>query len=348
MKNIYFLIIGLLLVVFANSQQQTMGLISSLSNSEINSINTKIYGYNNMIVSNNYQHYASKHRSRKHSFNTNIGESNQTTLFHSKDTTNRVKKTLATTEDSTINTNSNKCCMVKYFLNNKGIYKYGVHVEGKVQDCEEKVAIPHAYVSLNSAVVPGKYLIIPTTNEGKFNIDVVDDSLGSITVIKKGYADKEVKLQDATVINENTSYAFNVCLDKEVNNDNKQIKNEESNPSNLVAYFGFNKSTLNRTTRNMLDSLIKSIKHSKERPSSIELNGYTDSKGHKKYNLELSRERAIECRRYLLNHGLAHVKVKVHAYGSSNPLEKELLDNNLDNPKARAMNRRVEIVINHK
>ena len=347
MKNIYFLIIGLLFVVYANSQQP-IGLISSLSNTEINSIKTRIYGYNNIVASNNFQHYASKHRSRKHLTNTNIGVPKKSTLLLLKDTTNRTKKTLATTEDSTVNTNSNKCCVVKYFLNEKGVYKYGVHVEGKVQDCVEKAAIPHAYVSLNSAVVPGKYLIIPTTEEGKFNIDVVDDSLGSITVIKKGYADKEVKLQDATVINENTSYAFNVCLDKEVNNENKQIKNDESNPSNLVAYFGFNKSTLNRTTRIMLDSLVKSIKHSKERPSSIELNGYTDSKGHKKYNLELSRERAIECRRYLINHGLAHVKIRVHAYGSTNPLEKELLDNNLDNPKARAMNRRVEIVIHHK
>ncbi len=349
MKNIFILIVGLLIVQIANSQQQSgIGLLSSLSSSEINTINSKMYKFSKLIVSNNYQGYSANkhHRISKHISSSIIGDTNQTSKRIKKDTLNSY--TLKTiTKDSINKSNSNNCCVIKYFLTEKGAYKYGVHVEGNVQDCIEKNAIPHAYVSLNSAVVPGKYLIIPTTSEGNFNIDVVDDSIGSITVIKKGYADKNVKLQEATIINENTSYAFNVCLDKETLDSSKLIKSENSQ-SNLVALFGFNKHSLNKATRNLLDSLIKNIKQSNIRPSSIELNGYTDSKGNRKYNLALSRERAIECRRYLITHGLAHTKIRVHAFGSSNPLEKELLDNNVDNPKARAQNRRVEIVINHK
>jgi len=347
MKNIYFLIIGLLIVAFANSQQQSnIGLLSSLSNTELNTINSKIFKFSKLIVVNNYKHSASKKRRiMKHISNSVIGDSNQNSTHFVKDTINSIDK--LETKDSLINSVNNKCCFIKYFITEKGSYKYGVHVEGNVQDCVERIAIPHAYISLNSAVVQGKYLIIPTTAEGNFKVDVIDDSIGSITVIKKGYADKEVKLQDATIINENTSYAFNVCLEKEIIDTNKLI-NKEDKSSNPIALFSFNKHTLNKSTRNMLDSLIRNIKHSNNRPSSIELNGYTDSKGHKKYNVELSRERALECRRYLINHGLAHVRIRVHAFGSANPLEKEFLDNNLDNPKARAMNRRVEIVINHK
>ena len=352
MKNFLCIILTVLITISTYSQQyNNIGLISSLSNSEVNSLNTKMVAFKELLVSNNFEHYSSKkHKSRKkiHFKSTEV-------TFKTVDTNQNVfiKDTLNTNETKSISNDSiisasNKCCVIKYFALKKGNYKFGVHVEGHVQDCVEKVAIPHAYVSLNSAVVAGKYLIIPTSEEGKFNIDVIDDSIGSITVIKKGYADKEVKLQDATLINDNTSYAFNVCLDKEKIDTTPLINDkQETKSSSLLAYFGFNKFTLNKSTRNILDSLIKSIKHSNNRPTSIDLNGYTDSKGNKKYNLELSKERAIECRRYLINHGLAHVRIRVHAYGSSNPVEKELLDNNIDNPKARAQNRRVEIVLHN-
>ena len=252
--------------------------------------------------------------------------------------------TIKSTFDSSAN-NSN--CIIKYSLSRSKDYKYNMHVEGLVSDCSEKVAIPHAYISLNSAVVSGKYMIVPTSIDGKFKVDVDDDSIGSITVIKKGYSERKISLNEATQINENTSYKFNLCLNKEVANENKiGIKNipSTSNDKALV-YFGFNKVTLQKSTRNILDSLIKTIKTTNSNPTFIDLNGYADSKGARKYNIELSRKRALACRRYLNSHGLTHIKIKVHAFGSFNPIEKEKIDGKLDNPIARAQNRRVEIVV---
>jgi len=351
MKNLFCIIIlGLIAISTYSQQSNNIGLLSSLSNTEVNSLNSKILAFKVIKVSSNLEHnYSKKHATKRkfHLKTKGIANKDIDTLQNNNSPLN-TSETKVNYNDS-INSISNKCCVIKYFAIKNGNYKYGVHVEGHVQDCIEKVAIPHAYVSLNSAVVAGKYLIIPTTEEGKFNIDVIDDSIGSITVIKKGYSDKEVKLQEATLINDNTSYAFNVCLEKERLDTNTIINNNQVTQSpNLLAFFGFNKFTLNKSTRTLLDSLIKSIKKSNNHPTSIDLNGYTDSKGHKKYNLELSKERAIECRKYLINHGLAHVKIRVHAYGSSNPIEKEIQDNNLDNPKARAQNRRVEIVLHSK
>lgn len=354
MKNLVFLILGWFITFSAIAQFPTnAGLVASLSSTEINSINTKVSKFKNLIVSNKYNHYYSRKHSKKNTHTNNLSSNkrltssdSRLTSLLSKDTNYSLKSNSIGSSDSTSNNDNNKCCMINYYLSNKGIYKYGVHVEGKVKDCEEKIAIPHAYVSINSAVVPGKYLIIPTTQEGKFNIDVVDDSIGSITVIKKGYTEKEIKLEEATVINENTSYAFDVCLNKEIIDSNKNKPNNEITASNILVYFGFNKSTLNKSMRNLLDSVIKNIKNSNIHPTSIDLNGYTDSKGSRKYNLELSRIRAIECRRYLVYHGLTHVKIRVHALGSKNPIESEVI-NHHDNPKARAQNRRVEIVLHN-
>lgn len=354
MKSFICTIIGCLCLanIFAQKSTDTR-FVASYAKSDLKKLNTTRYLALRESYTSNYPKLSSsKYKSRKRrliklkadrSVSVSVIDSVQVKSKVINDSTSLIKTLNNTTDSGTAKAN----CTIKYSLSKNKDFKYNMHVEGEVSDCIQRVAIPHAYVSLNSAVVAGKYLIVPTSVEGKFNVDIVDDSIGSITVIKKGYSERKLNLNQATQINENTSYTFNLCLDKEVPEYNKTVAKVKQTvaTSKSMVYFGFNKVTLQKDTKGLLDSLIQNIKSSNTTPTSIDLNGYADSKGSRKYNLELSRKRAIACRRYLYIHGVTDIKIRVHAYGSTNPLEKEKIDGKIDNPAARAQNRRVEIIV---
>lgn len=354
MKSFICTVIGCLTLVGSFAQRATDArFVASYTKSDLKNINTTRYL---SLKENNTSYYpkftSHKYKSRKRrviklkadkSVSASVLDSVQVKTKGITDSTSTIKTLNNTSDSGTAKAN----CSIKYYLSKNKDFKYNMHVEGEVSDCIQRVAIPHAYVSLNSAVVSGKYLIVPTSVEGKFTVDIVDDSIGSITVIKKGYTERKLNLNQATLINENTSYTFNLCLDKEVPEYNKTVAKvqEKAATSKSIVYFGFNKITLQKGTKAVLDSLIQTVKASGTIPTSIDLNGYADSKGARKYNIELSRKRAIACRRYLFSHGITDIKIRVHAYGSKNPLEEEKINGKTDNPAARAQNRRVEIVV---
>lgn len=355
MKSFICTIIGCLSLASIFAQRSTDNrFVASYAKNDLKNLNTTRYlSLRESNTSNYPKLYSHKYKSRKRRINkvknensvfVSVIDSVQLKSKGANDSTSIVKTLINTSDSGTVKAN----CLIKYYLSKNKDFKYNMHVEGEVSDCIQKVAIPHAYVSLNSAVVSGKYLIVPTSVEGKFTVDIVDDSIGSITVIKKGYTERKLNLNEATQINENTSYTFYLCLDKDVPEYNKTViaKNQPSTiSSKSIVNFGFNKVTLQKSTKDLLDSLIQTIKSSGTTPTSIDLNGYADSKGARKYNIELSRKRAIVCKRYLFNHGLTNVKLRVHAYGSTNPLENEKIDGKIDNHAARAQNRRVEIIV---
>ncbi len=238
---------------------------------------------------------------------------------------------------------ANNCCVVTYTLANEGKFKYKLHIEGKVKDCEDNHPLGHAYISVNSALNSNKFDIIPTGADGQFTTDVTDDSIMGITIFKKGYSEKEVNLATAASIQENTSYAFNVCLEKTKSDDGS---NSVTTVQSTKVFFGFNKTNLNSDAKEFLDSVIKKLKKIPAKSTLIEINGHTDSKGSKAYNLKLSKARSLVCKRYIQAHGINNVRMKINAFGSSLPIEVENLANNGgDNPIGRFKNRRVEIVI---
>lgn len=72
----------------------------------------------------------------------------------------------------------------------------------------------------------------------------------------------------------------------------------------------------------------------------IEIAGHTDSDGEAKYNLELSRKRSLQIRRYILERGdLAEDRVIAAGYGESRPLVPN------DTEEHKKMNRRVEFEV---
>ncbi len=104
-------------------------------------------------------------------------------------------------------------CNISYSISENKDYKYNTHIEGQIKDCNTQTPISHAYVSLNSSVEQGKFIIVATNTEGYFSIDVTDDYVGGITLFKKGYTDKELPLVAVSEIDTKKLYPLtNACL----------------------------------------------------------------------------------------------------------------------------------------
>lgn len=74
-----------------------------------------------------------------------------------------------------------------------------------------------------------------------------------------------------------------------------------------------------------------------ERGSSVEIAGHTDNQGSKAYNVELSEQRALSVKKYLMDKGVESPLLSVRGYGESQPVSSNQTE------AGRAQNRRVEI-----
>lgn len=87
----------------------------------------------------------------------------------------------------------------------------------------------------------------------------------------------------------------------------------------------------------ILDDVVKMLK---ERPNvKLEINGYTDSTGPRKVNLDLSLYRAIAVKKYLKSKGINESRLIVNGYGPDNPIASN------STKEGRRKNRRIEFVI---
>lgn len=102
--------------------------------------------------------------------------------------------------------------------------------------------------------------------------------------------------------------------------------------------FETNKAALLPIAKDRLDSVAKALEAQGD-DKTIEVVGYTDSRGSDAYNEKLSRDRAESVRAYLLTQGLDGSRVAAVGRGESSPIASN------DSPEGRANNRRVEIVI---
>src|SRR5215470_2118291 len=80
--------------------------------------------------------------------------------------------------------------------------------------------------------------------------------------------------------------------------------------------------------------------------SQVTVEGYTDSRGTKPANMQLSRERAQAVKDWLVkNDGVAAANISTKGYGEQYPVAPNTNANGTDNPAGRALNRRVSIVV---
>ncbi|QTE29046.1 OmpA family protein [Pengzhenrongella sicca] len=76
-----------------------------------------------------------------------------------------------------------------------------------------------------------------------------------------------------------------------------------------------------------------------------QINGYTDQVGDEEYNVDLSTRRADAVRDLLVGFGLSPDSLSTAGLGETRPLRPETHPDGTDDPAARQLNRRVEIVL---
>ena len=101
-----------------------------------------------------------------------------------------------------------------------------------------------------------------------------------------------------------------------------------------VVYFDFDKSTLTSATRRVLDAHIALLK---ENNDSVRLEGHTDERGTREYNMALGERRAKAVADYMAVNGIARYRLETVSYGEERPAMSG------SNEAAWSKKRRVEI-----
>jgi outer membrane protein OmpA-like peptidoglycan-associated protein len=80
--------------------------------------------------------------------------------------------------------------------------------------------------------------------------------------------------------------------------------------------------------------------------SKVTVEGYTDSKGTKSVNMQLSQDRAQAVKDWLVkNGGVAEASISTKGFGEQYPVAPNKNKDGSDNPLGRALNRRVSIIV---
>lgn len=106
-------------------------------------------------------------------------------------------------------------------------------------------------------------------------------------------------------------------------------------PGNVT--FDFDSASLRADFFDVLDSVALVLEEFDQ--TVLVIDGHTDSTGSRSYNLELSERRAETVGRYLINQGVAQVRIDTYGYGPDHPVASN------DTEEGRAANRRVELTL---
>lgn len=110
-------------------------------------------------------------------------------------------------------------------------------------------------------------------------------------------------------------------------------------------YFAFDSYRIDDSSATFLNNLANLLK---KYPSlTVQINGYTDSKGKASYNLVLSERRAQTVKNYMMSKKTDSKRLTVKGHGESDPVAVNTNIDGTDNPEGRKLNRRVEIQINN-
>ena len=106
--------------------------------------------------------------------------------------------------------------------------------------------------------------------------------------------------------------------------------------------FAFNSARLSPRAKSRIAAAVAEIR--RRNSKQVQVAGYTDSKGSNAYNLGLSRRRAQSVRRALgAVLGSGGPTLTAVGFGEAHPVASNTDKDGADNPKGRALNRRVEI-----
>jgi outer membrane protein OmpA-like peptidoglycan-associated protein len=109
--------------------------------------------------------------------------------------------------------------------------------------------------------------------------------------------------------------------------------------------FTYKSASLTPEARQVLSGVASTLNNPQAATRKIAVEGHTDAVGSHEYNRKLSLERAEAVAQELIAGGVSKERIKVEEYGEEIPIAPNKNPKGKDNPKGRAENRRVEIVI---
>jgi OOP family OmpA-OmpF porin len=169
----------------------------------------------------------------------------------------------------------------------------------------------------------GKSISRKTDAEGKFQILLPK---GDVYKIKyQGFLDQK---ESSTIEVPDQPGIMEATLSVEMEDESKEVYE-------LDVHFETGKSTIKPESYGVLNDLLAAMNRLKT--SKIELAGHTDSDGSAEANLQLSRDRAVAVRDYLVNKGIISTRIQTVGYGEAKPVA------NNDSEQGKAKNRRTEV-----
>lgn len=108
--------------------------------------------------------------------------------------------------------------------------------------------------------------------------------------------------------------------------------------------FDFDKAVVRPDAEKLLEKVATVLGEFPEGKVTVE--GYTDSKGSEKVNLEMSQRRADAVRAWLVKKkGIPEKMIRTEGLGETNPVAPNTNPDGSDNPEGRQQNRRVQITV---
>lgn len=108
----------------------------------------------------------------------------------------------------------------------------------------------------------------------------------------------------------------------------------------IVVFFDFESVALAKEFTDQLDVFIEFMKKNKN--YYFEISGHTDSKGTDTYNLNLSAQRALAVKNYMVKKGISPVRLRNVGKGEKEPFAANENPDGSDNPDGRKANRRIQ------
>lgn len=210
-------------------------------------------------------------------------------------------------------------------------------VTGQVNDCATGEGIAEVKLQVKDSVKDAVLGNITTTATGGYYTTVDQPAWLRFNAEKEGY---EPAVQTAFAERRpdmDTVMLSAICLTRIVTpvvDPVPELTNVNAWP---VIYFAFDKAELSQDAQVQLDSVAARMQ--REPSLTLDLKGYTDSRGSDTYNVRLGERRAKACVAYLKKKGISGSRLRMEGLGKCCPLEDET-----SNPAAAERNRRVEIL----
>ena len=226
------------------------------------------------------------------------------------------------------------CCPQIYNLHKELVPKT---FTGVVLDSLTHEPVPNALVVVNDSLSGKEMYSFKTGKDGKYQFKLTQLPSLIMFASKEEYRPDQNSFTGMEHMEELDANAFDLPVLQIA----KIVKHVP--PPDIIIYFDFDSSSVTAYGKLQLDSMVERLKV--DTSLTIEIQGNTDGKGSKEYNVRLGKNRAKTCYEYFIKAGVDKKNLSLITFGMDHPADKNTLEDGSDNPEGRARNRRVEFRI---